>query len=241
LGDRHGGAVRNAAVNADRKEGPFDHNDKNVLAQVSQRLTETATLSKGVGRLVLSGMTNALQLVKQPALALDRMGFVIDMNAAAEQAFDADVSVAHRRLRVHDKEAKRALDIFIDRMRIRPDTAALPVAPIMVRRRGQRPLIIRMLPVDGAARSPFLGARALLLLSDLAREHGPQANVLVQVFGLSPAEARLAMIVGSGESPERAAEQLGIARETARNQLKAVFAKTDTHRQSELVALLARI
>jgi DNA-binding CsgD family transcriptional regulator len=33
---------------------------------------------------------------------------------------------------------------------------------------------------------------------------------------------------------------LGVARETARNQLKSVFQKTDTHRQSHLVSLLAR-
>jgi hypothetical protein len=34
---------------------------------------------------------------------------------------------------------------------------------------------------------------------------------------------------------------LKISRETARNQLKSVFAKTDTHCQSELVALLMRV
>ena len=32
-----------------------------------------------------------------------------------------------------------------------------------------------------------------------------------------------------------------ITRETARNHLKSVFLKTDTHRQSQLVALLARL
>jgi DNA-binding CsgD family transcriptional regulator len=34
---------------------------------------------------------------------------------------------------------------------------------------------------------------------------------------------------------------LGISKITARNQLKTIFSKTDTHRQSELVALLARL
>jgi DNA-binding CsgD family transcriptional regulator len=58
---------------------------------------------------------------------------------------------------------------------------------------------------------------------------------------LRPAEAKLAALIASGISLEAAAERLGVARDTARNQLKAVFTKTDTHRQAELVALLARV
>jgi DNA-binding CsgD family transcriptional regulator len=48
-------------------------------------------------------------------------------------------------------------------------------------------------------------------------------------------------MIAEGLNPERAAQQLGISKATARNQLKAVFAKTATHRQGELVALLSRL
>ncbi|MGO9234346.1 MAG: helix-turn-helix transcriptional regulator [Methylocella sp.] len=44
-----------------------------------------------------------------------------------------------------------------------------------------------------------------------------------------------------GQSHHIAARELKISRATARNQLKSVFAKTDTHRQSELVALLLQV
>jgi DNA-binding CsgD family transcriptional regulator len=111
----------------------------------------------------------------------------------------------------------------------------------VVRRRDKRPVVIRILPIDGAARSPFLGARALLVFSDLCRKSGLQPDLLSQTFGLSPAEARLASLIATGISTELAAEELGLARETVRNQLKAVFSKTETHRQSELVALLSRL
>jgi len=92
-----------------------------------------------------------------------------------------------------------------------------------------------------SARTPFLGARALLLLTDLCRKSSLQPEVLLEVFGLSPAESRLASVIAGGTSLEGAARRFGIARETARNQVKAVFAKTDTHKQSELVSLLARL
>src|SRR5262249_40842868 len=67
------------------REGAFNPSDKNILAQLSEPMTEAASLSRAVGRVVLSGMTNALDLVREPALVLDRVGFVLDVNPGAEQ------------------------------------------------------------------------------------------------------------------------------------------------------------
>jgi DNA-binding CsgD family transcriptional regulator len=58
---------------------------------------------------------------------------------------------------------------------------------------------------------------------------------------LTAAEARLAALIGAGETVERAAERLGISAHTARTQLKAVFGKADTQRQAELAVLLAKL
>jgi DNA-binding CsgD family transcriptional regulator len=236
-----GSAFWGLSIQRTSREGPFEVDEKHALATLAQRLTETATLSKALGKTVLSGMIDALHLIDYPALALDRLGFVLAMNAAAEQAFDDDLRVNGRRLYLRDQRAKSAVNSFVDQLRAAADTTALPVRPIVVQRRGKRPAVIRILPIDGAARSPFLGARAVLVFSDLRRQFGPRSEMLSQAFGLSPAEARLASLMASGISPEQAAEELGIARETARNQLKAVFAKTATHRQGELIALLSRL
>jgi DNA-binding CsgD family transcriptional regulator len=43
------------------------------------------------------------------------------------------------------------------------------------------------------------------------------------------------------ESLETAAESLGVSYWTARNQLKAVYQKTNTHGQGQLVALITRL
>jgi len=236
-----GSALWGLSIQRTAREGSFDNEDKRVLSQLSQRLTEAATLSKAVGRAVITGVTNALYLVKRPALALDRFGFVLDTNRALDQILDDEIRIKDRRLHVSDQRARSFLDSFIDQSRMTPDTAALPVRPIVVRRTDKRPVVIHVLPIDGAARSPFLGARALLVFSDLSKTSSPRATLLSETFGLSPAEARLASLIACGISPERAAEQLGIARETIRNQLKAIFAKTDTHRQGELIALLLRL
>ena len=57
-------------------------------------------------------------------------------------------------------------------------------------------------------------------------------------FGLTPAEARLALQLVAGEALRSAAVKLGISYETARTELKNIFNKTGTCRQAELVVVL---
>jgi DNA-binding CsgD family transcriptional regulator len=222
------------------EEGPFAEADRKEFAALSRRMSEVATLSTAVGRTVLASATNALNAVCQPAIAIDRSGFVLDANVAAQTLLDDQFCIRNRRIFVKDRQANGCLKELIDRIQILSDAAALTCEPIVVRRKRGGPVIIRVLPVHPAARTPFLGARVILTLTPTEVESRPDPALLSQAFGLTPAEAKLASIVCEGVSPQRAAEQLGISRETARNQLKAVFAKTATHRQSELVALLSR-
>jgi DNA-binding CsgD family transcriptional regulator len=212
-----------------------------LLASLAPLLTQTAILSKAVGHVALSGIGNALALIGQPAIALDRCGFVLDVNAVAQQIFDDEFLVRNRRLTVRDKQASSALESLADKMRTARDTTPSLASPIVVRRIERQPLVIRVLLVAAPARTPFLGARALLVISDLHNRPQPRSSVLAETFGLTPAETRLASIMAAGISIEQAADQLGLSRATVRKQLKAVFAKTATHRQSELVALLSRL
>ena len=57
-------------------------------------------------------------------------------------------------------------------------------------------------------------------------------------FGLTPAEARLALHLVAGETIRSAAVKLSISYETARTSLKNIFRKTGTCRQAELVIVI---
>jgi DNA-binding NarL/FixJ family response regulator len=61
------------------------------------------------------------------------------------------------------------------------------------------------------------------------------------VFGLTRGEARLANQLLCGRSLQDIATASGVTMGTVRSQTKAVFAKTHTHRQAGLVALLTRL
>lgn len=61
---------------------------------------------------------------------------------------------------------------------------------------------------------------------------------LREVFGLTQREAELASHIANGRTIAAAATFMGISRSTARVHLERVLAKTGTHRQTELVALI---
>ncbi len=223
------------------REGAFEARDKQLLAQLAPRLTETATLATAVGRIALTSMTDVLSRVGQPALILNREGKVLRTNEVADGGFDNEIRIKDRRLVLRDKQAMAKLDQLISLIRSAPDSAAIPAAPILVRRTAKPPVVLRILPVDGAARSVFLGARAMLILSNLVPPAAPDSGLIGQAFDLTPAESRLAALLATGTSLASAAEQLRISRETARNHLKAIFSKTGAHRQPELVKLLLQL
>lgn len=63
---------------------------------------------------------------------------------------------------------------------------------------------------------------------------------LRELFGLTRTEAAVAAALGSGQSLEEIAAQMGIGLGTVRTHLKRILSKTGTHRQAQAVALLTR-
>jgi DNA-binding CsgD family transcriptional regulator len=112
--------------------------------------------------------------------------------------------------------------------------------PVVLPRREGRPLLAYPSRPRGIAADALAPCQALVVLVDLAARVGMVESDLVRTFRLTRAEARLASRLTGGASLESIADTLGISYETARNLLKRIMSKTDTHRQGELVALLVR-
>lgn len=68
----------------------------------------------------------------------------------------------------------------------------------------------------------------------------PPGAELRRAFGLTRAEARLAMHLASGKSLARAATDFGVKMSTVRSQLGQIYSKTSTGRQCELVSRILR-
>jgi DNA-binding CsgD family transcriptional regulator len=113
--------------------------------------------------------------------------------------------------------------------------------PIPLERPNRRPLLIELFSMRDVVTPLSRKAFGILTITDPdARPVGQEARVCA-ALGLTEAEARLAVLLAGGESIDAAAAALEIATSTARDRVKTIFSKTDTHRQGELVALLSRI
>mgnify|MGYP001547476915 CR=1 FL=1 len=83
--------------------------------------------------------------------------------------------------------------------------------------------------------------QALVLLRQSPASNAALVNSLRQLFRLSPAEAAIAISLATGADLQEIAEERNVKLNTLRSQIASIMAKTNTRRQAELVALVARL
>ncbi|KVO08717.1 helix-turn-helix transcriptional regulator [Burkholderia ubonensis] len=125
------------------------------------------------------------------------------------------------------------------------EAVARPWAPLkcyVSRRSPHLPLVIRVVPVSASEMPNGISTatRVILFVMEPATPPEIDPSFLVATFDLTRREAMLAALLVRGPDLAEAASQLGIGLGTARGYLKQILAKTDTHRQAELVSLLLR-
>jgi DNA-binding CsgD family transcriptional regulator len=112
-------------------------------------------------------------------------------------------------------------------------------AMLALRPTGRRPFSILVSPLSRTSLSLTLARPAVLVIvADTDRHDLAPESLLRALFSLTPAEARLAARLATGEELRTAADRLGIGYATARTQLSVIFRKTETRRQGELIELL---
>lgn len=176
------------------------------------------------------------------AVLVDASGSVSLLNEAAEAMMGDGLLVRdgclltslHRDQSGLDSLTKAALAGGIGSAKLGPIAAERPS--------GRKPLLIRAVAISslryGVSRPS--GACALLVVDpEVPRES--EAGRALQLLGLTPAEARIASLVGTGLSPRETAERVGNTEGTVRSTLGRIFTKLEIARQSELAILVARL
>jgi DNA-binding CsgD family transcriptional regulator/PAS domain-containing protein len=221
-------------------QGPFTPEEVDELATLSPRLSTAGSLARALGFARVDAALAAFEASGSAVILLDRCGEVVRVNHTAERLLGPHLGISQKRLVSRDPDKTKEINAALHRVLWSTSQSAL-LPPVSLPRGEKRPLIAYPMRLAGVSADALAPCQAVVVLVDVEAQLRPTESVLQACFGLTMAEARVARQVASGRRVDQAAEELGIARETARHQLKAVFGKMGVHRQSELVRILAQI
>ena len=195
--------------------------------------------------LMASAAFESLEALPHGVVLVTSTGRVVFANRAAREILSARDGLSLTGGQLH--AASSAQTARLQSMLARAAQTAVGAGPhsggtlALTRPSLKRPLMAVVAPLKGLAIA-IQGQHpsAVLFLADPERSLPQEPERLVELFHLTPAEARFALLLMEGRSVSEAAESLSIALETARTHVKRIHSKTGVRSQGALVSLLHR-
>jgi DNA-binding CsgD family transcriptional regulator/PAS domain-containing protein len=214
---------------------------KAVLRHFERAMRTAMQLTRGEGW--RAGATAMLEETPLGIVFLDAAGRPLHVNAAARRmaesrdgfAIDADGLTALRR--VDNALLRQAIASAL----AEPDLAANDGSDSvrLGRRTGAADYLVVVSRLPAAERLfDICCPRAVVFIGDPLSRSGPDDERLRRLFGLTPAELRLASHLVVGATLEEITRLTNVSLPTLRSQLAALFRKTGTSRQSALIRRL---
>jgi DNA-binding CsgD family transcriptional regulator len=232
-----------------------DQGDDNVrrLQRLTPHLGRALDASLKLGYLAdgTRQLAQVLQLMPNPALLLDGRGRITMANPAAENLLRAGDGVAFDRggglqlAAAFPEETAAMSHALAQALDVASGIGTELGEPLrLTRPSGRAPLLVLPVPLPPPA---FVlwemldQARVLVLFVDPTAQSRAAAAAIQSTFGLTAAEARVAVLIGSGLNGPQVASMLGISPSTVKTHLKRCFDKTGLHSQVALARLLGAL
>jgi DNA-binding CsgD family transcriptional regulator len=232
-----------------------DRADENVrrVQRLSPHLGRALDATLKLGRLAdgTRQLARVLQLMPNPALLLDGKGRITLANPAAESLLRTSDGLTLDRdgglclaaaLPAETAALSRAL---AQASAVASGTGTELGGPSrLTRPSGAAPLLVLPVPLPPLAFALWEllePARVLVLIVDPSAQSRATAGAIQTTFGLTAAEARVAVLIGSGLSGPETAAMLGISPSTVKTHLKRCFEKTGMHSQVGLARILGAL
>jgi DNA-binding CsgD family transcriptional regulator len=196
--------------------------------------------------------------LRQPVMLVTPEGELIHRNLAADELLRSTTlaAVEGGRLRLPPEHLQqllrgcKELEDEFKRLQASPDAPQRPVGSQFrslritagTRRTAEALYAFYSLLSPGSVMGSF-GLRPVVMLLFYHPSSAPPVDtgLLYAVFGLTPAEARIATLLAEGLSLKQIADVQGTQHDTVRKQLRSIYQKTSTNRQPELVRLLLHL
>ena len=219
----------------------FEEGDKRSLTVLLPHLTQAMRLQQRLAGIERTGLIATAALDSMPAgvIAVGADCALLFANAVAERLLSQGqgLTIRHGRLRCTDREADRALGLLVRQAGMAALGQAGGSGGVLPAPRAEaRPLSLLVCPLRPEAMT--LGTprpMALIFVGDPDVRQATSSDMLMRLYGLTPAEARLAEALLAGDTLQDFADRAGVSLHTAKTQLKHIFAKTGAGRQADLI------
>lgn len=217
--------------------GRFDGDARASIAVLRPHLVRAMQLRSRLDGAAFDGLA-ALDRICQGVLLLDGKGRIRHANSLGEAILrdgDGLRNEAGILTCQHAEDAtalRRAIDASARMVGEAPHVLAIR------RRSARRPLSVLIAPLRGRSAWTSASPACCAIVTDAERAQPASPATMRRLYGLTAAEARIAAALLESDRLVDVAEKLSISLSTVRTLLQRVFAKTDTHRQAQLVRLM---
>jgi DNA-binding CsgD family transcriptional regulator/PAS domain-containing protein len=225
---------------------PFGRGDLELLRFLAPHIMRAFRLHLQLSELRsrADNLQHAIDRVATGIILLGDQGRILHTNQKAAQLLDENdgLKVVHGCLQGESVSETNALEHLISQARATSTGTGLgPGGAIKISRRLRPALHILISPVRNLALDSATPVHAVIFVSDPSQKVRPPDVILRVLFGLTPAESRLALLLCDGHTPRQIADLIGVSTNTLKTQLTSIYRKTGTSRQSQLVRLLGSV
>lgn len=220
------------------RDGPISDESMRVLEALRPHISRSALLTAKLRFERARSAVEAFSIAAIPAALVRVDGHVLAANDLFA-AIGGQLTIGARdRLRVAFGNSAKLIDDALSQAS--GPGGRRPPLSIAVPGDGERaPLVVHILPTEGAARDLFGARNALLLVTRLGASAVPETGLLRALFDLTPMEARVAQQLLAGDVGAETARRLGVGVATLKTHMKSVLRKTGFRRRVELVRFLS--
>jgi DNA-binding CsgD family transcriptional regulator len=218
------------------RRGAYEDSDKAVLDHILPHMRAAARFAGCVFEAETRGWVKALQRRNRPVMEFNELGYVRRQNGSLDET-NGPLLVRQSKLVTIRAEDQGRLEKAIQ-IAVRPPYRQ---ASMLLHDLAFNPYILQIIPNAGRARDVFASTIALGVLIGRPKPIALSVDqdVAIQLFKLTPHEARVASLICDARSTTEIAQALRVTTDTVRFHLKSIFEKTSVRSRSELVSLFA--
>ena len=232
-----------------KEAGNFDQISFELVDDLLPHLQRAIRIQQEFTRLRMreKALTEGLSRLALGVVLLDENGYPIYVNPVAQSIFESHpaIEITPKGINAYQREQNKSLRKTIVDISTNGVKGYKTSGVTFGLKHPEKilPLTVMLSPYAGLdldIHEVASEARVLMYLSDPDASAAISTDSLQQLYGLSDAEATIAIAIANGFTLEQITETNHVTENTVKTQLKSVFRKTNSNRQVDLVRLLLK-